>query len=98
MQNDAFRKYKKERPKLGNLFDPIPAQEEPKKAELKNSRPEPTVTPVSTSSPSSKKKRSKKGDKDKEQPKSTPESRKERRWALFKRSVEEKRKAKSEEV
>lgn len=104
MQNDAFRKYKKERPKLGNLFDSFSTPEK-----LTSTKSEehltvnidlPTYT-TSTSAPdlldesiSSKKKKLKKSEKvkakEKESPK--PTGKKERRWALFKRSVEQKRK------
>lgn len=102
MQNDAFRKYKKERPKLGNLFDTMNSPKEltSTKSEeiLKVNNEDISITsklsaPELLDSPS-KKKKSKKGDKDKSKVKESPKptTKKERRWAIFKRSVEQKRK------
>lgn len=106
MQNDAFRKYKKERPKLGNLFDNINLNNNEKLTSTKSeeqlkvdNKEEISLSPKlsspelsSSSESSSKKKKSKKSDKSKVKESPKPTTKKERRWAIFKRQVEQKRK------
>lgn len=106
---DAFRKYKKERPKLGNLFDTVSSPSKlssVKSEEHLSPRMEiPTYT-TSSSAPdltldndsSSKKRKSKKNEKIKVKDSPKPPSKKERRWALFKKSVEARKKEQSDDV